>query len=238
MMPQPKFGLAAKKEAAKKAAENQLATTQASKALELQPKDMANRIGIIFDDSGSMMGQAIKDAQQGVEEFLRNCEKDNTAVAVYGMGDEDSFNSPFASGGSKTSLSLTTNLPAVAIWCKGLTASWGTPTLKRLKAMFQAENVTRVIIFSDGRPDRMPDVNDWKWITGQGIAIDTVYIPVSGRADKEASYFMKQLAERTGGIYLCFERGKSNFAQAFKYLAPTLRHLLADRSFVDKLEGK
>jgi hypothetical protein len=49
------------------------------------PAQAATRIRIIFDDSGSMAGQKIEDAQIGCEEFLRVCTLNQTAVAVHPM---------------------------------------------------------------------------------------------------------------------------------------------------------
>src|ERR1700685_4675067 len=87
-------GLAARKAAAAQA--NQLANIEVPK----QPSDMPHRIGIVFDDSGSM-NRALQTAKDGCEEFLRSCTKDQTAVCVYPLGQQ--------------SLALSCNLPAIAL---------------------------------------------------------------------------------------------------------------------------
>jgi len=180
---------------------------------------MEHRIGIIFDDSGSMQHAQREDAKAGCEEFLRSCEKDNTAVAVYPLASEP--------------IQLCSNLPAVAIMIRGISEAGRTPIVSKTKKMLLKNNLTRAIIFSDGAPDN----SNYSELLAFKVPIDTVYIPNS-YISEDAVKFMKSLAQETGGIYLQFERGKSNFRTAFKYLSPGLRHMLADKSFVDKLEGR
>lgn len=203
--------------AAKKAAANELA--KIGKSLEPSPSEMKDRIGIVFDDSGSMVDGRIKDAIEGTEEFLRSCTKDQTAIAIYPM--------------NAAPLALNSNLPAIALYVKGIKVSGGTPLLKTLQKMQRDNNLTRCIVFSDGSPD---DSRFEDYELQAGIAVDTVAIDCLDNS--YAATFMKQLAERTGGIYLNFKRGQSNFRTAFKYLSPGLRYMLADKSFVAKLEGK
>jgi len=212
-------GLAAKKAAALEAAK----AAGQNIPVVIAPEDMPNRIGIVFDDSGSMQHEQIKDAHEGVEEFLRSCIKDQTAVAMFPMNREG--------------LPLCSNLPAVAIFTKGIHATGGTPMLRTINKMLKSNNLSRVIVFSDGSPIDNTDENYAKVIEFKR-PVDTVYIPLSGQVDFRAETFMKKLAEDTGGIYLQLERGKSNFRTAFKYLSPGLRHMLADKSFVAKLEGR
>lgn len=196
--------------------------------VEKQPHEMEHRIGIVFDDSGSMAGQPIKDAHEGIEEFLRSCEKDKTAVAIYPL--------------NAAKLDLSSNLPAVAIMVKSIKDSGGTPLVGKTKQMLYEQPLTRAIVFSDGSPtdyydDSRNPCKNYLLVVEKGIPVDTVYIP-DGSCDLRASAFMKKLAEDSGGIYLQLERGKSNFRTAFKYLSPGLRYMLADKSFVAKLEGK
>lgn len=205
-------GLAARKAAAALSKEE---------LIEIPATEMKHRIGIVFDDSGSMSPEQIKDAHDGIEEFLRSCTKDETSVAIYPM--------------NKSGLPLCKNLPAVAIFAKGIYSSGGTPLIKKTKEMFAHNNLTRAIVFSDGLPDTE---NGLEELISYGIPIDTVYIPSRGNVIDQAVSFMRKLAESTGGIYLQFERGKSNFRTSFKYLSPGLRYMLADKSFVQKLEGR
>lgn len=217
----PKFrpgtltGLAAKKAAIV----TELARTEPGKVAEFDPNTVKDRIGIVFDDSGSMYGNRITDAIEGTEEFLRSCAKGQTAIAIYPM--------------NAAPLQLNSNLPAVAIYVKGIGPTGGTPLLSTLQNMQRTNNLTRCIVFSDGSPN---DARFEKYELLAGIPVDTVSIDCN--EGDEADRFMSELAKRTGGIYLRFERSKSNFRTAFKYLSPGLRYMLADKSFVQKLEGK
>lgn len=216
----PLTGLAAKKAAAEAAAK-ELEKTGEQEVKVRGVGDMEHRIGIVFDDSGSMgsgVGSKFENAKKGVEEFLRSCGKDNTAVAIYPMF-----------GGE---IKLTINLPAVALFTAGIPLGGGTPLLETLKKM-KDENpsLTRAIVFSDGQPNNSR-FSDYGIPRGWDLVVDTVFIGSSGED------FMRKLAELTGGIFLKFDPSKSNFATAFKYLSPSMRHLLADRSFIDKIEGK
>lgn len=190
---------------------------------EIQPLQMKHRIGIVFDDSGSMGDGQIADAIEGVEEFLRSCAPNETAVAIQPL--------------NKDGLRLNSNLPAVAIYVKGMRATGGTPMIRQTLEMLTANNLTRAIVFSDGAPTDNRNKELYNKIIGHGIPIDTVYIP-SGYVDASCEKFMQKLAANTDGIYLRFERGKSNFRTAFKYLSPGLRYMLSDKSFVQKLEGR
>jgi hypothetical protein len=187
------------------------------------PHEMEHRIGIVFDDSGSMSREQITDCHEGIEEFLRSCAPNSTAVTIYPM------NAP--------KLDLTTNLPALAILVRSISASGGTPLVETATRMIEENPITRAIVFSDGMP-RTTSGNIYDALIQAGVVIDTVYIPASNFIEIAAAAFMRKLAADTDGIYLQFERGKSNFRTAFKYLSPGLRYMLADRSFVDKLEGK
>lgn len=207
-------GLAAKKAAI---------LAEKGETMEVQPHQMKHRIGIVFDDSSSMEGEQITDAIEGVEEFLRSCAPNETAVAIQPL--------------NKDGLHLNSNLPAVAIYVKGMRATGNTPMIRQTLEMLTANNLTRAIVFSDGAPTDNRNEALYSKIIGHGIPIDTVYIP-SGYVDASCEQFMQKLAADTDGIYLRFERGKSNFRTAFKYLAPGLRFMLADKSFVQKLEGR
>lgn len=189
----------------------------------IEPADMKNRIGIIFDDSSSMGHTQIQDAIAGTEEFLRSCTPNETSVAIKPL--------------NKEGLRLNSNLPAVAIYVKGLYASGGTPLVSSLANMLAENKLTRAIVFSDGEPQAYPE-SLYGTVLEYKIPVDTVYIPSTYGVEEKAEAFMKKLAADTGGIYLRFQQGKSNFRTAFKYLSPGLRHMLADKSFVAKLEGR
>ena len=204
-------GLAARKAAAQSEA------LAAGKTITITPQEMEHRIGIVFDDSGSMSSR-MSDAHKAVEEFLRSCEKDKTAVAIYPM--------------NESPLALSSNLPALAILVQKIHATGSTPLLQTLKDILRKENLTRAIVFSDGQPDNDRGIET---IAEFKKPVDTVYI---GRDNPYAEDFMRRLAEATGGIYLKFDPNSPNFRNSFKYLSPGLRYMLADKSFVEKLQGK
>lgn len=208
-------GLAARKAAARE---------KTGEQAPIEPAAMKHRIGIVFDDSGSMGDEQNADAIAGVEEFLRSCVPNETAVAIQPL--------------NKEGLRLNSNLPAVAIYVKGIRSTGGTPMIRQTNELLAANPLTRAIVFSDGAPtDNYGENTLYKKLISYGIPIDTVYIPTS-YIDESCEAFMKKLAADTDGIYLRFERGKSNFRTAFKYLSPGLRYMLADKSFVAKLEGR
>lgn len=219
--------------AARKAKEQLASKENADARHEVRVEDCKDRIGIIFDDSASMHGELALNAVAGVEEFLRSCTPGQTAIAIVPM--------------NSLGIDLVTNLPAVAIFTKGLVEekdtahhraghikqSGGTPLLQTLKKLRENNpTLTRAIVFSDGEPDdhRFEKYGVHKeW----GLIVDTVFIGMS------SSCFLQDLAELTGGIFLKFDPAKSNFATAFKYLSPGLRYMLTDGSGLkEKLEGK
>lgn len=205
-------GLAAKKKAVTSAITNNTTPT-------LPPAQMPDRIGIVMDDSGSMAGKAIKDAHEGIEEFLRNCKPTTTAVCVYPMNEQP--------------LHLCTTLPQLAQLVKNISATGGTPLLETLHKMITNEQLTRAIVFSDGYPNTTNMDEEVKLCTEKRIPVDTVFI---GEEDSYAITFMKELATRTGGVFLHFIPGKSSFATAFKYLTPGFRALLMDEETRKKVE--
>jgi Mg-chelatase subunit ChlD len=199
-------------------------------AQELEPRapeQCEHRIGIVFDDSGSMNHEQIASCHAGIEEFLRSCVRDQTAVCIYPM--------------NAAPTSLTTNLPALAILARAIHATGSTPLQRTLIQMLSEHNLSRAIVFSDGVPDTEDEV-EFARIVAFKKPVDTVYIPSaqtrSYRPYNAAREYLQKLAAATGGIFLEFAQGRSNFATAFKYLSPGLRFMLADRSFVDRLEGR
>jgi hypothetical protein len=129
-------------------------------------------------------------------------------------------------------LSLSTNLPALAVLIKSIHATGGTPLIQKLSKMLRANKLTRAIVFSDGCPQSYSDA-DYNFCVESKIPVDTVFI-----GSGFGSEFMQKLASDCNGIFLQFERGKSNFRTAFKYLSPGLRYMLADKSFKDQIQGR
>jgi hypothetical protein len=73
--------------------------------------------------------------------------------------------------------------------------------------------------------------------TGTGIPIDTVYFGGSIEYERREIDLLKYLSSKTGGYFLHFDPAKVNFAQAFKYLAPVNRLMLASASFRAQVES-
>lgn len=198
-------------------------------SIEAPANTATHRIGIEFDNSGSMYGNKITDAHEGVEEFIRNCDPNNTAVAVHPMDEQE----------AQPKFSLTRKLYTVAQGVKSYRPTGGTPLFQTLEDMLAEEPLTRAIVFSDGEPND-GDTTRYKEIAinaaiEKKIPVDAVYI--GSRHDEKAVSLMHEIADRTGGVFLIFEAGKANFRTAFKYLSPGYRAMLADKSFVAKLES-
>ena len=179
-----------------------------------------DRLGIVFDDSGSMYGSLIQEAKDGVIEFLKSCIPNQTAVALYPM--------------NHTKYQLETNLPYIAGKTLELEATDCTPLVSTtINLVENNKTLTRGIVFSDGRPDRSDTTILVSMCKERKVPIDTVYI---GRDDDSAIGFMRRLAEDTGGTFIHLKPGVS-MRSTFKYLAPAYRALLADKSFVENLQN-
>jgi len=190
-------------------------------ANEMIPVDMAkmqNRIGIIFDDSGSMSGDAINQAHLAIEAFVKNCNQFDTALALYPLNADKK--------------PLSSNFAEIALYGMSIPATGGTPLYEKLVELFDNESITRAIAFSDGAPNHsMSEAMYGKYIPAK-IPIDTVYI---GPAGDYGQSIMQQIAERTGGIFLHFV-DVSVMAKAFKYLTPAYRAMLTSGEFRKKIE--
>jgi Mg-chelatase subunit ChlD len=192
----------------------------------IAPALAKERIRIVFDNSGSMSGQKLRDAQIGCEEFLRACKLNQTAVAVHPM--------------TGTALALTADLPALAACIHGIKIAGNTPMFQTLtQAQFTEPKATRFIVFSDGAPT---DTGKGQRIAAAVQAktpIDTVLIWDGGDGVERSTQYalLKEIADRTGGIFLVFDRTKVNFQDAFKYLSPGLRLALSDGTFRTALQN-
>jgi len=179
-----------------------------------------DKIGIVFDDSGSMSGSAIQEAKDGVIEFLRSCIPNTTAIAIYPM------NAP--------AIRLDTDLPKLAAQVLTIKATDYTPLVETtIRLIEQTNGITRGVVFSDGSPDS----KDTGHLVGlcklRNVPLDTCYI--GSENNQYAIDFMRKLAEDTGGTFIHLKPGVS-IRNTFKYLAPAYRAMLADKSFVNKLE--
>jgi Mg-chelatase subunit ChlD len=240
----------AAKEAAIKAAKEAAEKPKEEAAIQkwITPSECADRIRIIFDDSGSMSGRPIEDARKGVIEFLRNCIPNQTAVAIQCMNDgEAEYAAKYAA-----IRELQSNLVALASTLKD--QSWilgGTPLFATLqKTLKLTPKATRVVMFSDGEPSDLllaphEQVHDalTNWMNSADVAlgrentvpVDTVFFGPS--VECRAAKLLKYIADKSGGYFLHFDPRKVNFGTAFKYLAPVNRKMLASSSFRAEVES-
>lgn len=215
---------------------------KAAENFKFVPVEQAiEKVEIIFDNSGSMSGDKIVNAKEGVTEFMKSCKPNETAVRISPINDE--------------SLTMTTNLPVLADQLKNLHAKGGTPLYSTInRALNRREyRATRLIAFSDGEADEWARTTKNEYRNGMeseghrqtvkaakeaGIVIDTCYIANGeGWNEEQAEQTMQRLAEDTGGIFLKFEKGKCDFRRGFKYLTKGNRLFLMDNNFKAKLEA-
>lgn len=194
----------------------------------LSPDKAANRIEIIFDDSGSMSGEPLQNAKKAVTAFLQQCNPKDTVVGVQPLNGD--------------AIPMSNMMATLAVRVQSIKDSGGTPLYNTMHIVIAREEaMNRMVIFSDGAPtDQLivtipAGVGEYQKIdvidqyVKKRIPVDTVYI---GLGDNEA---LKQIAERTGGIYMNFKDSKS-LASGFKYLAPAYRAMLMNDEVRKKVE--
>lgn len=194
--------------------------------------DAKDRIAIIFDDSGSMRGQQLQDAKDGVIEFMRNCIPKQTACAIYPLNQE--------------TIRATTDLPLLSVAVTSLGDTGSTPLFETLKrALTSTDKFTRYIVFSDGEPNYNDKINHkdvcLELAKTAKVPVDTVLLATESNEEALKAYdeykTLKEIADVTGGIFLVFRRGQVNFKTAFKYLAPSLRLMLTNETNKRALEA-
>lgn len=221
---QKPVGLAARRAQVLNKSDALINTTPIIDFKSIDPLSCPDRIGIVFDDSGSMAGQTIQDAYAGVEEFLRNCKPVQTAVAIYPM--------------CSTAMPLTADLIMLASKIKSIGGYGGTPLLRTLDALITKEKITRAVVFSDGQPDNPNYDLTASRCREFKIPVDTIYIGDSSSFGTEkAIQFMKNLADATGGVFMHFDPAKMNFRTAFKYLSPAYYAMLSDKAVITDIES-
>jgi Mg-chelatase subunit ChlD len=212
--------------------------------LNQDPAKATERLRIVFDDSGSMHGQQIEDAKAGCIEFMRNCIPNETACAVHPMSvydDTGYFNKSMAPA---IMTDLTIDLPSLSQEIAKITDTGGTPLFATLRAALTCQpKLTRAIVFSDGSPNGDDLQLKDQTITQaqeQKIPVDTVYITqhyVNNTDYPDPAYrLLKEIADKTGGYCLVFDKNKVNFKDAFKWLAPKLRLALSDGNVRQQLQ--
>lgn len=206
----------------------------------------AERMRVVFDDSGSMTNQ-ITNAKDGVTEFFRNCVPNNTACAVHFL---------CTSSDEAAVLGvMDTNLPLKAKALDSIHLNLGgTPLFSKLKEVVQLPLTTRIIAFTDGSPTDCI-LEERRLLSNEStldyykrnadviivialerhIPIDTVYF--GGEHAEYEIALLKYLSEKTGGFFLHFDPAKVQFSKAFKYLAPVHRKQLMSPSFRAELEA-
>jgi Mg-chelatase subunit ChlD len=217
-----------------------------SKAAEefvfIAPEKATEVLDIVFDNSGSMSGQALTDAKDGVTEFMMACTPNETALRIVPLNNGD-----FAL--TKVTNTFTCDLPLIAgTVLDKIHAEGGTPLYKVIQdGMYppveseQQLKAKRMVVFSDGIPDggesQMLDQTIQQAVANS-VVLDTCLIAAAGRATESNSAYriMKRLAEETGGVFLVFEKGKCDFKKGFKYLTKGNRKLLMDNNFKTALE--
>jgi uncharacterized protein YegL len=185
-----------------------------------QMRKFPHRIGIIFDDSGSMCGERITAAHQACEIFLKHCNSTDTAVFVVPM--------------NEALISATNDHFSLNLLISKIMDTGGTPLYGSMRKALDYERpnfITRAVLFSDGSPSDS-DVGIIQSYVEKKISVDTVYI---GGRDNSDNSVLQNISERTGGVYMKFS-DMEKMKAAFKYLSPGYRGLLADKSFVENLQ--
>jgi hypothetical protein len=222
-----------------------LAREQAENTISsIDPTKVPNRLGLVFDDSGSMGGKSIEDAHTAVKNFTNSCNFNDTSIAIYPL--------------NKDKKPLTIDYDLLNLYVMGILADGGTPLYHKLLEMIENENMTRAVVFSDGSPtdskltgtceswDSKPAAFAQDIITKyieKKIPIDTIYIgyasdvtDVYEDGSKPAGYReMEKIAELTGGIFIHF-KDSTSLSNNLKYLAPRYRALLSNAELKSKVE--
>ena len=225
-----KWGVGAKREEAQKILN------------ELDPQTMPQKLAIVFDDSGSMATATesggkpkIEDAKAGIRNFSSSCNPRDTSIAVYPL--------------NVNMKPLTCNFDLLNLLCTSIRATGGTPLYTKTIDMLKSpDNYSRGILFSDGEPtdgssgyymeeeDREQN-NDPKermieLAKSKKTPLDTIFL---GEAPSRGYDLMKEIADRTGGIFIHF-KDSSSLAANLKYLAPALRGVLMNAELKAKIE--
>jgi hypothetical protein len=206
------------------------------KLQELDPKSVPNRLGLVFDDSGSMSGDAITNAHSAVKNFTASCNFNDTSICLYPLNIDPK--------------PLTVDYDLLNIFVMGIKATGGTPLYTILLKMIENESITRGVVFSDGSPidskiigvsehwdSKPPDfaLGVIKRYTDKEIPIDTIFIGECYDNTSGGYAEMKKIAEMTGGIFIHFKDSQS-LSSNLKYLAPRYRALLANAELKEKVQ--
>lgn len=185
-----------------------------AKAMQSNPAEMPNRIGLMLDASSSMFEyegtatreELLKSALQG---FIQACNFQDTAVAMYQFPDNANF-------------SLCTSKVVTEINASLLETGGDTPMFTCMRAMLDREPITRGIIISDGQATDYvhEDIVMPHYIESR-IPVDCIHIGSAQGGEKT----LREIATLTGGIYIKFSEA-AKLVSALKYLTPAYRALL------------
>jgi hypothetical protein len=200
---------------------------------QLDPTTIPNRIGIVFDDSGSMSGDAIDNAHSAVKNFSLSCNHLDTSIAVYPI--------------NASPKNLICDYDILNMYVNGIGATGGTELYTKLLQMIENEPITRAVVFSDGGPTDsrlLGSSETWnskpkdfaldiiKKYNDKEVPIDTIYIGI----DTSSGYKeMQELAKLGKGIFIHFKDSLS-LSSGLKYLAPRYRALLANAEIKKQIE--
>jgi hypothetical protein len=251
---------------ARKALTTPAGTNSSAIVRYIPPGECPDRNRIVFDDSGSMGGY-IEDAKRGMIEYLRNCIPNQTSVAVHFMnstacdtqlesnllklaGDIREMN--LRSGGTPFFNTLKKALEATPTLTRLIAFTDGSPTdslhpetgeeiqtywADRNSQWTHSADVIIKIAHAIGDQSLVDGyVSKISGADGPCIPIDTVYFG-EDNGNRQEMELLKYLSSKTGGYFLHFDPAKVNFAQAFKYLAPVNRLMLASASFRAQVES-
>lgn len=204
---------------------------------ETDPKTVANRLGLVLDDSASMGQQGMEDAHKAVQGFTANCSPMDTSIAVYPL--------------NASRKQLTCDFDLVNMYVNGIWATGGTPIYGTLSTLIETESITRAVVFSDGDPTDSSCLEiesnsafhygGWtknlapetiKKFNAKESPIDTIYI---GDAGTNGYKEMKELARLTNGTFIHF-KDTASLSSGLKYLAPKYRALLSNPEIKAKIE--
>lgn len=223
--------------------------SQAALIKYIDPAKAKNRLRFAADDSGSMANH-FEDLRQALIELLRNCVKDQDAVAIHLLCVPDDKN-PMSK--------LESDLPKLASLVKAADfGAGGTPLFGTLKRVLETEPLcNRVVAFTDGSPTdsilpsepynpakqnalAFPHEPDAAAIVAialeRKVPIDTIFFG-SAKYNGDAIKLLRYIAEKTGGYFLVFDPAKGvSLKNALKYLAPVNRLLLASENIRKEIE--
>jgi hypothetical protein len=202
----------------------QKAAAEARQSTE-DPTMLPNRIGLMLDCSGSMLGEKIQLLQQAYDSFTLGCDMSTTAIAVvsFPCPKDSDVGSSRASGVSD--LPLTNDKNILVLHGINFRAGGGTPMAHAMDRMLR-NPITRGIIVSDGEADSSSAaLDECENYEESETPIDTVHIGESFGGEE----LLQEIARRTGGIYIKFTDVES-FAKSFEFLTPAKRSLLLNGS--------